>query len=122
MRRREFITLMGTAAAAWPLAARAQQPMPVVGILSPTTSDADAIRMRACLVTSLNRPEANVTGMYSSAVAVTGKRLELLHELLPSAGAVAYLVNPNNVSIAAAAETEALRTALLCHERRSGLV
>ena len=121
MRRREFITLMGTAAAAWPLAARAQQPMPVVGILSPTTSDADAIRMRACLVTSLNRPEANVTGMYSSAVAVTGKRLELLHELLPSAGAVAYRVNPNNVSIAAA-ETEALRTALLCHERRSGLV
>ena len=119
MRRR--ITLMGTAAAAWPLAARAQQRMPVVGILSPATSDADAIRRRACLVTSLNRPEANVTGMYSSAVAVTGKRLELLHELLPSAGAVVYLVNPNNVSIAAA-EMEALRTALLCHERRSGLV
>src|SRR6266513_2356898 len=50
------------------------------------------------LVASLARPGGNLTGVSFDADELTAKRLELLSELVPRAGVVALLVNPNSAS------------------------
>ena len=52
------------------------------------------------LVASLNRPGGNLTGIASLNVELGPKRLELLHEVVPSATSMALLVNPTNPSMA----------------------
>jgi putative tryptophan/tyrosine transport system substrate-binding protein len=54
------------------------------------------------LVSSLSRPGGNITGISNLNVAVSGKRLEMLRELLPTAASIGYLVNPANIAYAAA--------------------
>ena len=174
MRRRQFITLLGGAAAAWPLAARAQQPaMPVIGLLDQRSAEATVDRLRGFhrglkesgfvegenlsiiyrwgeglterlpelaadlvrrkvaviastggipatlaardatasipivftipddpvkigLVSSVARPDRNLTGINYLNSEIIAKRLELLHELVPTATRIAVLVNPGN--------------------------
>jgi putative ABC transport system substrate-binding protein len=50
------------------------------------------------LVASLARPAGNLTGVTMISTELAPKRLELLSELVPRAGAIALLVNPNNAS------------------------
>src|SRR5262245_38709 len=170
LRRREFIRLIG-GAAAWPLGARAQQPtMALVGLLSGTHRDDRelvalrqglkeagyiegrnvAIKYRSAggefdrlpalaselvsdpvavivaiappaavaakaatstipivfttgadpvdlgLVSSINRPGGNVTGVNFFVTTLAAKRLELLRELVPSAMVIGFLSNPTN--------------------------
>ena len=48
------------------------------------------------LVASLNRPATNLTGVTVRATELVAKRLELLHEMIPAATSVGFLVNPTN--------------------------
>jgi ABC-type uncharacterized transport system substrate-binding protein len=52
--------------------------------------------VRAGFVSSLSRPEGNVTGVTLIAAELSTKRIELLHEIAPGITRVAVLVNPNN--------------------------
>jgi putative tryptophan/tyrosine transport system substrate-binding protein len=52
------------------------------------------------LVASMNRPVGNVTGVTRLSFTMGPKRLELLHEAVPNATAIGFLVNPTNLSLA----------------------
>jgi putative ABC transport system substrate-binding protein len=67
----------------------ATQTIPIVFV---TAADPVA----AGLVASLNRPGGNATGVTNLNVELGSKRLELLHEVIPTATRMALLVNPNN--------------------------
>jgi putative tryptophan/tyrosine transport system substrate-binding protein len=59
------------------------------------------------LVASLNHPGGNVTGAAVLTTALTAKRLELLHELVPGAMPIGFLVNPTNPTVFKAEMMEA---------------
>ena len=59
------------------------------------------------LVQSLNHPGGNVTGLTALQTAVTAKRLELVHELIPGITKIAFLVNPANRALAESDAKEA---------------
>jgi ABC-type uncharacterized transport system substrate-binding protein len=67
--------------------------------------------VRLGLVTNLNRPGGNVTGVTSLIIEVAPKRLELLHELLPTTKVMALLVNPDDRALAQAEARETLSAA-----------
>jgi putative ABC transport system substrate-binding protein len=171
--RRSFITLLSGAAAAWPRAASAQQPMPVIGFLDTRSSDGMTSRLasfrqglkevgiiegenvmvvyrwaedrvdrlpdmarelaqqatvivttggppsafaakeatrkpivflvgddpvRLGLVSSLARPDGNLTGINMLANELEAKRLQFLHQLVPQARRIGVLVNPASAS------------------------
>ena len=58
--------------------------------------------VEAGLVTSVNRPEGNLTGVTNLNVEVGPKRLELLHELVPTASMIGVLVDPTSPTLSEA--------------------
>ena len=77
----------------------------------PIVFEAGIDPVRLGLVTNLNRPGGNVTGVTSLIVEVAPKRLELLHELLPTAKVMALVVNPDDRALAQAQTREVLSAA-----------
>ena len=90
LKRREVITL----------AAKAATVLTVFTIASNT--------VKIGLVANLNRPGGNVMGVTNLIVEVAPKRLQWLHELLPTASVVALLVNAADCALAQAQASELL--------------
>src|SRR5262249_21207073 len=86
--RRQVIVI----ATSTPAAITAKAATTTIPIVFTTSSDP----VQLGLVASLSRPGGNLTGATTLAIEVTPKRLEILHELLPTAKLFALLVNPTN--------------------------
>ena len=84
------------AATSTPAALAAKAATVTVPIVFETAADP----VQLGLVASLNHPGGNVTGVSQTNVEVAPKRLELLHELLPAARVMAFLVDPSDPTVA----------------------
>jgi putative ABC transport system substrate-binding protein len=84
-----IVTTGGGAAALAAYAATTTIPIVFVSGVDPVTSG---------LAMSLNRPGGNATGVYIFQQVLEGKRLGLLHGLVPAAALIAVLLNPTNAN------------------------
>src|SRR6266536_5271200 len=87
VRRRVNVIVAGGGSISGLAAKAATSTIPIVAL-----SGGDPVTLG--LVASLSRPSSNVTGVAQLVTAAKLKRLELLHELVPTSNAIAYLVNP----------------------------